>query len=760
MKSVTILSTVAFMSAATPLLGQSGTAHPSDAGSSASTPDSGISEVNEVVVTAQRRAERLEDVPFSVTVQSGAQLAAVGITDTRGLENVTPGLSMQMQAGFLQPSLRGVSTNVVAPGADNPIAIYLDGVYVSSQAGAIISLPDIERVEVLKGPQGTLFGRNATGGAIQIFTVAPSFVPTGSISAIAGAYDGAGSSRFAYDLGVQGYVSGPLVSERLAGSISFMLRGTNGYGENVVYGRVSPAVDRALGSDRADKDHDRLVRGKLLFTPLENLQILATGYLSRRDTDQNNATYATLNTSVAENFPDHLTATQPWQSAFDAPRPNQIVDEKGTSLKIDLDTGLGHLSSTSAFSSVNDIQDTDVDSSYSPLCLQAFACVGDFTLFRDRDFSQELLFTSRRFGAFSFVTGAFGYSSNGRVNVRISDFAAGALPLAPQVVNPSLYTFDETIKSQALGAFAEGTYQLTERLSAIAGLRYSYESKQGYLSLLGGPSSVVAKPHWDKLTPRISVRYALTASSNVYATYSVGFKSGVIPIGDPTARAANPENLDAYEIGFKTAQKSFSLNVAAFYYDYKDLQVQSNLGNGGQILVVNNAASARIIGLDVDTTADVTQHLSVRSGISWLPQAEFTSYKGAVGDPPVAIGGFPAGPSVIDLSHTRLFKTPRVTLTTGATYRTPIPSGTLSFSPNLYYASRLYIEPTHLIHIDNLRVGAEMAYEPSGSGLRFAVWGKNLTNEDSFVTNSLSGSQWGLIAQPPREFGVTATYNF
>ena len=714
----------------------------------------------DIVVTAQRRAERLQDVPISMTVASGEELQKAGVVDTRGLENVTPGLSMQMQAGFLQPALRGVTTNVVAPGADNPIAIYLDGVYVSSQEGGIIALPDIERVEVLKGPQGTLFGRNATGGAIQIITKAPSFDLTGSISGIAGVFDGAGSSRSAYDLGVEGFISGPLVADKIAASISFLHRETNGYGRNVVYGRVSPEVDDALGSDRALKNKDRLVRGKLLFTPTENLSILATGYLNNRHTDQNNATYVIDDATVARNFPDRITADNPWEVGFDAPRPSQRLKGQGASLKIDLETDIGTLTSTSAYSRVVSRQATDVDSSYSPLCLQAFACVATETRFRDRNLSQELVFSSRNFDGFSFVAGLFGYKSNGRVNVWVSDFADGAQPLAPSIVNPTLYYYDETIKSKAFGAFAEGTYSLTDRLTAIFGLRYSYEEKKAVLSLLGSPYPVVANPDWDKFTPRLSLRYALDSRSNIYATYSQGFKSGVIPIGDPAAIPANPENITAYEIGFKTAQQSFRFNIAAFYYDYKDLQVMSNTGQGGEILIVNNAASAKIYGLDVDLAADLSSNLSIRGGLSWLPHADYSSYTGAVGAPPIPLGGFPAGPTVIDLSDTRLFKTPKVTLTAGATYRIDLPSGALSLSPNLYYASDMIIEPTHLIHTDNLRVGAEIAYEPTHKGYRVALWGKNLTNDDAFASNSLSGSQWGLMAQPPREFGLTVTYNF
>ena len=203
---------------------------------------------NEIIVLAQRRAERLQDVPISVTVQSGEQLETAGVDNLRDLGAVTPGLTFQAQGNFVQPALRGITTLVTGPGSDNPIALYIDGVYEGTQAGASIDLPDVERIEVSKGPQGTLFGRNSTGGAIQIFTKAPSFTPTGSVSATAGLYDGSGPSRASYDLGVKGYVSGPIVADKLAASLSFAYRNVDGYSTNIVHDRLPAAIQEAYGS--------------------------------------------------------------------------------------------------------------------------------------------------------------------------------------------------------------------------------------------------------------------------------------------------------------------------------------------------------------------------------------------------------------------------------------------------------------------------------------------------------------------------------
>ena len=182
---------------------------------------------DDIIVQAQRRAERLQDVPISVTVQTGAQLEKAGVDNLRDLGSVTPGLTFQAQGNFVQPALRGVTTLVTGPGSDNPIALYIDGVYEGTQAGASIDLPDVDHIEVSKGPQGTLFGRNSTGGAIQIFTRAPSFTTTGSVSATAGMYDGSGPSRSSYDLGLKGFLTGAIIPDKIAASFSFGYRNVN-----------------------------------------------------------------------------------------------------------------------------------------------------------------------------------------------------------------------------------------------------------------------------------------------------------------------------------------------------------------------------------------------------------------------------------------------------------------------------------------------------------------------------------------------------
>lgn len=755
----------------------------------------------DIVVTAQRRSEKARDVPISMTVLNSEALTSQGVTDTVSLERVTPGLTMQRQNGYVNPSLRGITTSVITAGAENPIAIYLDGVYVGNQGASVFSLADVDRVEVLKGPQGTLFGRNATGGAIQIFTQKPSMTPKARVEATAGMFTGAGTSRSAYDLSIRGFVSAPLVADTVAASLSFSTTRSNGYNTNVVFGAVSNDVDRTLGSSRTGKANDYSLRGKLLIEPTSNFSILLSGHYSHAFSERGQGGYIAYNgtgLSDAElSFPGRITPTKPWQDGFDALENNFAIDSRGGSARAELETSIGTFTSTTAFSWAKYAENQDSDKSYIPGCLAAFACTGVYDAITNRDFQQELVFASEKFGNFSFVAGVNYYNSKARVDVNVNDFVNGSKPLG-NVTLPQLFFYHQQVRTKSYGIFIEGNYQVTDKLTLIAGVRYSDEKKLGTLLDLGTidfapflADGVTPNPNFfttqtlvtnlglnntfaKKWTPRLSLRYALDGRTNVYATFSQGFKTGLIPGGAIGAPRVNPEQLTAYEIGLKTSQQSFTLNVAAFLYEYKDIQVQSNGGIGGAVNFVANAAKGRIYGLDVDGSWDVTPNFTISGGVSWLPYAKYLDYQNAPVFLPRCIdsnnptrlnvtsgaGVFCPGDS-LNLSGTRLFKTPKVTATFNASYRADLGSGELSITPNVYYASNLFTDPTHLsaLSTDNFKLGAEIAYKPKESNWRVSLWGKNLTNNSSFQSLSNNPSGLTIIPSDPQEIGLTFRFD-
>ncbi|MCC5872676.1 MAG: TonB-dependent receptor [Gammaproteobacteria bacterium] len=713
--------------------------------------------LEEIIVTAQRRAERVQDVPISMTVLNPDDLSRAGVDGFRDLALVTPGLTIQAQGNFVQPALRGVTTLVTGPGVDNPIALYIDGVYEGSQSASSIDLPDIERIEVLKGPQGTLFGRNATGGAIQIFTRAPDFTPAVHLSATAGMFDGAGSSRSARDLRVKGFLSMPLVDDRVAASISFSHQDINGYSTNVAHGAVSPAVDAAFGGSRLDYLESSVLRGKLLMTPTDRIQLMWTAYYSKRETDHGSIGLPVDGLTSANVFPDAIFGTEPWQYAFDSPHPVTAVRRRGISLKADFDFDLGTLTSTTSYAESRYKERVDVDAAFSPACLAAFSCIAFEDTQPNDDFSQEFLFASETMGRWSFIAGANLFDSSGELPAAINDFTGGALPGAPGVVNPPLFVANTKVDTRAYGIFGEANYDLTDALTIIAGLRYSQEKKKGKVSFFGAPLDAFASPSWSEWTPRLSLKYALDDRSNVYFTYSRGFKSGVLPLWDTTP-PADPEKLTAYEVGYKTQRDGVALNVAAFYLDYKNLQVQSFTGTR---VLITNAASARIYGLEVDGSVSLTPELSLKGGLSWIPEAEYRAFDTATAfGPPQAPTGHLTMVAPLDASGTRLLRTPKVTASTSLVYATRLRGGELTMAPSLYYSSSyLPYDPLRVVTQSSyVKLAGEVSYVPDGSPFRIVAWGRNLTNSKSISSSTVSANAARVSYDRPRSFGVTFEY--
>ncbi|HEX8446746.1 MAG TPA: TonB-dependent receptor plug domain-containing protein, partial [Sphingomonas sp.] len=235
------------------------------------TPDAGPDRVEDIVVTAQRRGENLQKVPIAITAITAARLEAVGVDDSRDLAVLTPGLQAPSQAGYFQPRIRGVGTSSVGPGLENPVAVYVDGVYLASSAASLFSYSGIDRIEVLKGPQGTLFGRNSTGGLIQVVTRDPKGGFEGKASATYGNYQ-----DFIGDLYVAGGTSD-------AAAIDFGIRYETqgkGYGTNV-----------ALGRETNRRSDDLSLRSKLLLRPTDTLTLRLSG-----DYEYNKGSYPDIRT--------------------------------------------------------------------------------------------------------------------------------------------------------------------------------------------------------------------------------------------------------------------------------------------------------------------------------------------------------------------------------------------------------------------------------------------------------------------------------
>lgn len=683
--------------------------------------------LQEITVTAQRREERLRDVPISVSVQTGLQLEQAGIKDTRDLTVLTPGLKIDQLGAFTQPSIRGITSEAVQSGNDSNVAIYLDGVYQPSQQANAFDLPDIERVEVLKGPQGTLFGRNATGGAIRVFTKDPVLNrTTGNVGISYGNYN---------DIVFKEFVSTP-ISPIAAVSLASYYEDRDGYDNDLLHGGK-------IGYLKS-----RLVRAKVLLEPTEDLTMKLTAYYSHRVDQAAFAGLALNQNTLGRAIPGATGPfpTKPWDVALDD-RFFFKVDSFGTSFDLKYKTSVGTISSLSSYTSVK--PELDLDGDYSPTPV-----VDYYQKQPEWALSEELQFVSDRFGFFSFVLGTFIYMDEGKLDPQRVPVGGGSF----------YYSWGE-VTTKAPSLFGEAYFDITDRLQFIAGARYSYEYKK--LSGINGinvpqpnPRPTVGDVHWDKVTPRASLRYALTSRSNVYATYNEGFKSGAYDNSSMIPIPVNPEFVRAYEIGYKSNDLNWlDLDVALFYYLYKNQQVQAHTDvNGVPLAILQNAASSRIYGADIDATVHATREFNIRAGLSLL-HSRYERYPSAILDVPTGFGG---NKSVTkDASGNQTIRSPDWTLTLTANYNKEFDSGKLTASLTAYHTDKFYFEAGDRVgQPQYTTLASEIGWAFGDTGFQASLYGRNLTNkayiQSAFVTDLADGAAYA----PPRMYGFNLNYRF
>lgn len=385
----------------------------------------------EIIVTAQRRAERLIDVPISISALSGNALEQAGIRSTEDLTAVIPGLNFATNGAFAQPTVRGIGTTVTSAGNDANVAIYIDGVYQPNQIANFSDLVDLEQVEVLKGPQGTLFGRNATGGAIRVTTKRPSFTPEARLTASYGRFD---------DVRLTAFGTAPL-SDKIAVSFAFLYGDDQGYVRNIGTG------------NRVADSNAMSVRGKILLQPTDGLEFILTA--SRSERSANPAfTLGVLNgNSNALRLPGSLQPVGPRQVSlsFD---PTITVDSDQVSLNATADLGFAELSSITSYAKIVTDLVTDVDR--TNLALVQAQVPG-----RQETWSQELNLVSQGDGPVKWFVGAFYYN----------DDSTNAT-----IVNNGAVFNTIRQKTEAFAPFGEINVELGD-LTLIAGARYNIEKR-------------------------------------------------------------------------------------------------------------------------------------------------------------------------------------------------------------------------------------------------------------------------------------------
>lgn len=684
----------------------------------------------DIVVTAQKRSENLQRVPIVITAVQPERLAAAGIQTTQGLAAVLPGLQLLNIAGSLTPRVRGVGSGFTAAGIEPPIASYVDDVYRAFGADYVSDFADVSQVALLKGPQGTLFGRNATGGVLQITTREPSDTFEGSFQTSFDNYQTTRSNVF---------VTGP-VADGVAASFSgsYAHQG-KGYGTNIATGNATYKLDNSVS-----------VRAKLRARVGPNTTVKIV------------ADYATREGPLSANF-----RTFPgYSTVFPAPMPkrawdtNDAIDSSssfaggGVSLKVDQELGFARLTSISAYRDASIFYlftnvPTPVPTTRIP--------VG----YNSSQLTEELQLVSPTRGALSWTLGAFYYHNKADVSFMIQNFGSFVAPFQ-QLSFPAKQTAD------SVAGFAQATLKLGSQTRLTGGIRYTYDEKTFSGQTIGtfpnGVSPVLAsvqnsKYKYDGPTWRIALDHDLAPNVLVYASYNRGLKSGGFNTTSTTNPPFNPERLDAYEAGIKSQflDNRIRLNLGGFYYKYANIQVPIFTGSAPAIV---NAASAENYGLDADFVAKVTSELSVTASANYL-HARFTSFPNA----PFAIANpNRQGSTAVrgDATGYTVPYSPTVTYTAGIDYKIPTRSGVFAFDFTDSYNSGFFTEIDNVLHQSSYHLlDASVAWTSPSTRYVVRAFVNNILDK-AVVSQAVTGASAYLAdyTNPPRVAGASVMVKF
>jgi iron complex outermembrane receptor protein len=691
--------------------------------------------IAEVIVTAEKREERLKDVPISIVAVSGDQLIREGITDSRDLNLLAPGLNFQVNGAFAQPTIRGVGTSLTSSEAN--VATYIDGVYQGNQIGNLLNLANVSSVQVLKGPQGTLFGRNATGGAILVTTRDPSSTADGSFIASYGRF---GESK------VDGYISGPIMGDWLSASLAVNHLEDDGYVHNVF-----------LNLEQA-KVHDESARAKIALQPTSDLKFVLTAATDHRY-DTTGVTQRPLHGNNANRRanPTILVPDDPYTIATNW-ASQQALNDQSINLRTLYSPSWGTITEISSWRKLklNVHSDGDLTSVFGS---ETFLKKGSESV------SHELNYASPSGHRLTWVGGLYFYSDLAPTNIVV-----GVGPAITKVL-----AADAVTKTRAKAVYGEAYFDVSDSLRLTAGLRYSDETKSFIKRTAPASAGQVTFKSW---TPRLAARYALDSESNVYATYSRGFKSGEFNLIAATFQSVAPEKVDAYELGYKHASRNMTFNAAAFYYDYKNIQAQSF--DPATILILLHDAAAEIYGVDADASIAVGEEWRFSAGAAYT-HSEFTNYAGAqffypittsaTATPPYPAGTVPC-PATVPVcgnyqiigsgAGRKLPRSPEFTGNVSANYRHALTVGAIEANVNVAYNSGFFWTQDNRVKQDAYTlVNGRISWSPRADDrLKLSLWGRNLTDVAYEIYGNEAASGDNVAYGRPRTVGVEIGYKF
>jgi len=732
--------------------------------------------LEEIVVTARKQTESLQDVGFAVSAMSQTEIERTFARDLTDLASISPNLIIddtgQGPGGVAAIFIRGIGVADVEKNFDPAVGVVVDGMFIGANAGSLLRSIDLASAEVLRGPQGTLFGRNTIGGLINVTRTQPTGELGGKLRAGVENYD-------TY------YVDGVLnfgLTDNLAGKVVVAKREQDeGYFDNATTGQD--------GRGKVDYQSYNL---NMLWSVTDSLELEFT--YQEEETDQD--TPELINTGQDRHLFCNNTGQSPGNTVdygYCSPSMSSpISGDRYVTLNQGLRSGgptadrdnplLFSMESDAVPLPLQSTFDTEMYSFEARWSLSDSYRIdylfghweSDETAFTNWDGVPELLYSTSRPGSYeqdshelrltydaggrlSFVGGVYYWESS---YIAESNSWVG-FPAPGLIID--IYQFTEQ-DTESRAVFFEGDYAVTDRLTLTVGGRYTKDEKktrqQGNVETISGDFTANPEEEWNEFTPRMGARYAFNDDVMAFFTYSKGYRSGGfngrVNSVIEAREAFDPETVDNYELGIKSEWLDNRLRVNAniFFMEYEDKQEELQLPDSsgtGQKTVVTNASSATIQGIEFDVQAYVSDRFSLRANLGYL-DTEYDNFQYT------ALDG-----SVVDLSSLEFRRAPDVTGTLDATYEWDMAGGTAWVRGSYHYIGGHFTNVTNSPELENdgqSLVDASVNYAMS-NGLTLSLFGRNLTDEDGYSHGYDVAGLWSYAAvRAPRTYGVELVYNF
>jgi iron complex outermembrane receptor protein len=717
-------------------------------------------QLEEVLVTAERRESKLQDTPIAVSVIDGGQIQRENLVNLSEIAAKAPSITFnQVNHSESFISIRGTTIGNDAAGIDQGVSVFIDEVPTTGFGDDSPDLYDLQSVEVLRGPQGTLFGRNVTGGAVLIRTLPPSFTASGRATVTYG------SDNL---MEVQGYDTGPLVENVLAGKFAVDVRRRDDFLSNIAL------HDKTYGENLGS------LRGQLLWTPSSAVRVLFGGdYLD--DTSAGKAQW------LVGNFQPSLFPTLSYSPDDTNQGSNARTDKKvgGLLTHVDWQLPFATLTSITGYRKVD--EHVHFSTSGDP-----FNSIISDPVTHDNQISEEARITSPAGQRLAWVGGIF-YLHADRAylqtvtydaapGTRLNALAQFGVPSLARFLSPYVNQANQRVAVDSKAAFGEATFEMTTGLKMTVGARYSSESKSGHTeisntsvqnpALSSGPYSKT----WTAFTPKALLSYEPVPDVMLYVSATKGFESGGYDTNGTTnaelASAYNPEYVWSYEGGIKTSllDKRLQINLAIYDAEYKDLQTRNFDPISGNI-IAGNAAKARVRGGELEIEMLPVEWLTLGLSYSYT-DAKYRSYlvPNAPPDPPTDNSGHTIPFTPRNAANVRAethFGAPggagKIRIGADVTYRSAIQFNDANSTPNFILAKSAY----HGV------LNTHVAWSSDDDRADVTVWAKNLTDKRAIINNAdLSNffdtvgefSKGGYVSidnwNDPRTVGISLTRRF